>query len=159
MTIRQVTAADYDAVEEMALAMHHDAVAHRPDLYAPREVFYTPELFGGWVNDADAIWLLAEADGKPVGICLTRINEKQGAFKNAREPCVDILYVREAYRHRGIARRLLEETRRRAAAVGLSTLTLFVDGYNAAAQKLYESFGMTPRQICYERTITPLETE
>lgn len=153
MTIRQVTVADYDAVEEMALAMHRDAVAHRPDLYAPREVFYTPELFGDWVDDADAIWLLAEKDGKPAGICLTRINEKQGAFNDVREPCVDILYVREAYRRRGIARLLLEKTQRRVAAMGLSTLTLFVDGYNTGAQKLYESLGMTPRQICYEMKI------
>ena len=153
MTIRQVTVADYDAVEEMALAMHRDAVAHRPDLYAPREVFYTPELFGDWVNDADAIWLLAEKDGKPAGICLTRINEKQGAFNDVREPCVDILYVREAYRRRGIARLLLEETQRRAKAMGLTTLTLCADGYNAGAMWLYEKFGMTPRKVYYEKTI------
>lgn len=153
MNIRQVNAADYAAVEEMALALHRDAVAHRPDLYAQQEVFYTPELFGDWVNDPDAIWLLAEEDGRPVGICLTRINENQGAREDTREPCVDLLYVREAYRRRGIARRLLEETQRRAAAMGLSTLTLFVEGYNTGAQRLYESFGMTPRQICYEKKI------
>lgn len=153
MTIRQVTAADYAAVEDMALSLHQGAVDARPDLYAPRERFYLPEVFSRWINDEDAIWLLAEEDGKSVGICLTRVNDKKEMLE-AREPCVDLLYVREAYRRRGIARRLLEETERRARAMGLQTLTLTTDGYNKSAQQLYERFGMVPRKIIYEKSLS-----
>lgn len=154
MTIREVTAADYAAVEEMALALHREAAANRPDLFAPLEQFYSPELFRDWVSGAvaDAIWLLAEEDGAPAGICLTRVNDKREMF-DAREPCVDLLYVREAYRRRGIARSLLEETQRRAKAMGFSTLILCVDGYNKGAMRLYEDFGMTPRKLYYEKRI------
>lgn len=154
MNIRQVNTADYTAVEEMALALHQDAVSHRPDLFAPLDEFYSPELFREWVSGdmADAIWLLAEEDGEAVGICLTRVNDKKEMF-DEREPCVDLLYVREAYRRRGIARRLLEETERRVRVMGLTTLTLAANGYNKNAQRLYESFGMTPRQIYYEKKL------
>lgn len=153
MKIRPVAVADYAAVEDMALSLHQSAVDARPDLYAPRERFYSPEVFSQWVNDGDAIWLLAEEDGKSVGICLTRVNDKKEMFE-AREPCVDLLYVREAYRRRGIARQMLEEAERRAEAMGLTTLTLAADGYNMGAQRLYERFGMTPRKIYYEKTLS-----
>lgn len=152
MNIRTVTAADYAVVEEMALALHAGAVAARSDLFAPLSEFYTPELFRQWVSGevCPAIWLLAEEDGAPVGICLTRINEAREMFP-VPEPCVDLLYVREAYRRRGIARALLEETERRAKAAGYRSLTLAADGYNEGAQRLYERFGMTPRKIWYEK--------
>jgi len=158
MTIRTVTTADYAAVEEMALALHRSAVEARSDLYAPLTEFYTPELFRQWVGGevCPAIWLLAEEDGAPVGICLTRINETRG-MRPGPEPCVDLLYVREAYRRRGIARALLEETARRARASGCRTLTLAADGYNGEARRLYERFGMTPRQIWYEKELDAAE--
>lgn len=154
MNIREVTEQDYAAVEALALAMHRDAVTHRPDLFAPLEEFYAPELFREWVSGGveDAIWLLAEEDGETAGICLTRVNDRREMLA-AREPCVDLLFVREAYRRRGVARSLLEETERRAKAMGCTTLILCADGYNEGAMRLYEGFGMTPRKIYYEKTI------
>lgn len=154
MIIRDIAAADYAAVEAMALALHREALAHRPDLFLPLEQFYSPELFREWASGGvqDAIWLLAEENGEGVGICLTRVNDRR-EMHDTREPCVDLLYVREAYRRRGIARSLLEETQRRAKALGLATLILCVDGYNAGAMRLYEEFGMTPRKLYYEKTI------
>lgn len=154
MLIRNVTAADYAAVEEMALALHAEAVAARSDLYAPLDTFYSPELFRKWLSGEvqKAIWLLAEEDGRAVGICLTRVNDTRVMLPK-REPCVDILYVRESYRGHGIARALLEETERRAKAAGYRSLVLAADGYNQDAQRLYERFGMTPRQIWYEKEL------
>ncbi|MBQ9460153.1 MAG: GNAT family N-acetyltransferase [Oscillospiraceae bacterium] len=154
MTIREITASDYTAVEEMALSLHRETLAHRPDLFTPLEEFYSPELFREWTSGAvqDAIWLVAEEDGSAAGICLTRVNDRREMHAE-REPCVDLLYVREPYRRRGIARELLEETQRRAKAMGLSTLILCVEGYNEGAMRLYEDFGMKPRKLYYEKNI------
>jgi ribosomal protein S18 acetylase RimI-like enzyme len=51
------------------------------------------------------------------------------------------LYVREKHRGRGIGKLLLEAARRHAVETGANGLSLSTATDNAAAQKLYESFG------------------
>lgn len=152
MNIRTVTAGDYGAVENMALALHREMMSLRPDLYLPLDQFYSPELFAEWVRDGEAVWLLAEEGGEAVGICLTRINAMREMVPE-KEACVDLLFVYRAYRRRGIVHRLLTETERRVKAKGVKTLTLSVSGENQTARRVYESMGMKVRSVWYEKDI------
>jgi ribosomal protein S18 acetylase RimI-like enzyme len=60
---------------------------------------------------------------------------------------VDALAVAEAYRRRGVARRLLEEAQASAAAAGLLGVALDTGLANLPARALYASAGFRERQI------------
>jgi ribosomal protein S18 acetylase RimI-like enzyme len=60
---------------------------------------------------------------------------------------VDALAVDPAWRRRGIARALLEDAEREAAAAGLSGVSLDTGLANAAARALYERAGFERREV------------
>jgi ribosomal-protein-alanine N-acetyltransferase len=80
-----------------------------------------------------AVYLVAREEGKVIGYA--------GLWRILDEGHLTNLAVRPDVRRKGVGRQLLETLCTLAAARGLRRLTLEVRVSNAAAQRLYESFG------------------
>ena len=63
-----------------------------------------------------------------------------------RDAFVDELYVRPAWRDRGIGNRLLDAMEARCSASGVAALHLEVDHDNSAGRRLYERRGFVDHQ-------------
>jgi len=96
-----------------------------------------------WEHDPGnrPIWV-AEIDGEIAGwLSLSDFYDTRPAYHATAEVGV---YVAEAYRRRGVGRRLLEEAIRRGPALGLKTLTAGAFAHNGPSLKLFEAFGFEP---------------
>lgn len=92
--------------------------------------------------------LLAERDGRPVGLCL--FFSSYSTWRGQRGIYVLDLVVADSIRSLGVGRRLLAETAALARARGAAYLRLSVDDDNLRAQRFYERTGLrhsTPEQI------------
>lgn len=87
--------------------------------------------------------LLAEQDGKPVGICLFFYSFS--TWLGALGVYIQDLYVSDEARGAGLGRLLVAETARIASGRGANHLRLAVDSKNTDAQAFYESLGMKVR--------------
>ena len=63
------------------------------------------------------------------------------------------LYVREAFRRRGVARALVELAESLARDQGATELFLFTGRQNTGAQTFYEQLGFESRSITYQKPI------
>ncbi|HET7271677.1 MAG TPA: GNAT family N-acetyltransferase [Rubrobacter sp.] len=83
--------------------------------------------------------LVAEEEGVIVGwISLSDFYDGRPAYHMTAEIGI---YVREGHRSQGIGGRMLEETIRRAPALGIKTMTAGAFGGNEPSLKLFERFG------------------
>lgn len=102
----------------------------------------------GFGDDPAFEALIAELDGKPVGLCL--FFGSYSTWRGRRGIYVQDLVVLDAARSLGVGRRLLAETAALAKARGGSYLRLSVDDDNLRAQRFYQRTGLrhsTPEQI------------
>lgn len=102
----------------------------------------------GFGDDPAFEALIAELDGRPVGLCL--FFGSYSTWRGRRGIYVQDLVVLDAARSLGVGRRLLAETAALAKARGGSYLRLSVDDDNLRAQRFYQRTGLrhsTPEQI------------
>jgi phosphinothricin acetyltransferase len=95
-----------------------------------------------WFHEHDParrpIWV-AEADGEVVGwLSLSDFYDGRPAYNGTAEIGI---YVKEGHRGAGIGGRLLEETIRRAPALGIKTLTAGAFASNEPSLELFGRFG------------------
>jgi GNAT superfamily N-acetyltransferase len=90
------------------------------------------DLVGG-----DGIVLVAEADGKPVGLAL-------GVLAGGKVAELRDLYVQQSARRSGVASELMREFVVQAAAAGAEMIELDVLASNAEARTVYERWGFKP---------------
>lgn len=135
MIIRDATIADLPAI----VAIYNATIPTRlatadtePVSVASREPWFhehTPAARPLWImDDGGAVtgWLSFQSFyGRP-------------AYHATAELSV---YVHDAHRRCGIARRLLEEAIRRSPGLGLATLVGYIFGHNAPSLRLFESHG------------------
>lgn len=88
-------------------------------------------------NPASELWVIEAGQGKGQ----SRIAAYLVAWLLVDEVHIANIAVAPAFRHRGLARRLLRHTLQRAAKDGMRYATLEVRVSNSAARALYESFG------------------
>ncbi|MDR3746195.1 MAG: GNAT family N-acetyltransferase [Acidobacteriaceae bacterium] len=82
---------------------------------------------------ADALTVLAEAEGELAGFCIVHLSERMGY--------VVTLDVAEAWRRRGLAQRLMAEVERQASNAGAVGMELHAFTGNAGAIRFYERIG------------------
>lgn len=100
-------------------------------------------LYHGFEESRAFEALIAEQDGKPVGLCLffytfSSWRGKLGVY-------IQDLYVDESQRGTGLGRRLVVETVRCGKQQGADHLRLSVDSENVGAHAFYEHIGMSRR--------------
>lgn len=84
-------------------------------------------------------YIVALADGEPVGCC--------GYTESVREGSIDNVVVTDRFRGRGIAQTMLRELLAKGEADGIEAFTLEVRVSNAAAIHVYEKLGFCSEGI------------
>jgi RimJ/RimL family protein N-acetyltransferase len=131
ITVRAATPADVDTLVGMLVEVA--AEGRWIGTEAPVDVERRRRRFLEDVEGDDAVVLVAEADGKPVG---------QLGLQLARYGVADLgMLVAAGWRGRGVGTALLAEAVRRARQAGAHKIALQVWPHNAAAIALYERFG------------------
>ncbi len=136
VNVRTATADDAAAIHSMIQAMARemgsaDSVTSCPDDF---------RRFG--FTDAPAFHtLIAEREGTAIGMCVYFFSFS--TWRGTRGVYVQDIYVAEAERGTGLARRLIAETALRAGRQGARYLRLSVDSKNETARKFYQSIGLT----------------
>ena len=93
-------------------------------------------------EDLGLVWMI-DINGTPVGyfiLCFGYSVEKGG-----RDAMVDEFYIEQAYRGRGIGRKVLEQVIAAATSLGIVSVFLEVGRDNEFAQKLYAGAGFRLR--------------
>jgi ribosomal protein S18 acetylase RimI-like enzyme len=144
--IRRAVDDDGDALSLLSAeiqAMHAEALPWRfkqpaPDIFPPEEVI---ALLGLPANHL----FLAEVEGSAVGYVYAAIVKRsETAAQYALEVVyVHHLYVRAAFRRRGIGRALLDAVRAVGAEQGIARLALDVWTFNEEARAFFRGYGLT----------------
>lgn len=152
MEFRLADEADFEAVNRLARQVHELHVQWRPDLFRSVQYPITFEEFSALLQEQRL--LLAQQNGMVVAYAVFAMQQfdvpklmPQKSLK-LEEICVD-----EAYRRQGIAKALLQELMRLGRAAGCTDLRLTCDPHNAAGIAFYESLGMQPKVIQYQRKL------
>lgn len=115
----------------------------------------------GFMPDDDSAYLVAVVDGRAVACTAWRALPEDGAAELSR------MYVRPAFRGRGIARQLIVAVEEEALAAGRPVIRLETGSYLPAAIALYRSSGYlpipaygeyvgNPYSVCFEKRLAAL---
>jgi RimJ/RimL family protein N-acetyltransferase len=131
VTVREATLADVDALVDILVEVAGEGRWIGTE--APVDIERRRRRMVEDVERADAIVLVAEVDGAPVG---------ELGLHLARYGVADLgMAVAAGWRGRGVGAALLAEAVERARASGAHKIALQVWPHNAAAIALYERFG------------------
>ena len=115
----------------------------------------------GFMPDDDSAYLVAVVDGRAVACTAWRALPEEDAAELRR------MYVRPAYRGRGIARQLIVAVEEEALAAGRPVIRLETGSYLPASIALYRSSGYLPipaygeyagkpYSVCFEKRLAAL---
>jgi len=115
----------------------------------------------GFVPDDDSAYLVAAVGGRAVACAAWRALPEDGVAELKR------MYVRPAFRGRGIARQLIVAVEEEALAAGRPVIRLETGSYLPAAIALYRSSGYLPipafgehagkpQSLCFEKRLAAL---
>lgn len=97
------------------------------------------DAFAQWLACDERLFVAALDAGRPVGLALGYVLERTDALRR-----MILLYevdVAEAYRRRGVGRRLVEEVKAIARTCGAGKIWVITEAGNQAARTLYASTG------------------
>jgi GNAT superfamily N-acetyltransferase len=137
LTIRKAVPADsalvFDLIRELA---EYERLAHEVDA---TEGQVAAALFGA---EPRVFADIAEWEGEPAGFALWFYNFS--TFRGRHGIYLEDLFVRPAYRSKGIGRALLRHLARRCRDEGLARLEWWVLDWNEPALRFYRSIGAVP---------------
>ena len=146
------TAADREAVNEIAAQVHDMHVSWRPDIYEMVEELYPEARFLEAVNQRQLY--VAKIDGVVAGYVLLKIREYNWSGMIYRKVMlVDEFCVDEICRGQGIGTEMMMEVRALAKAFGCTDLQLGVYPQNDDAVGFYQKCGFTIRSIEMQRKV------
>ncbi len=125
--------------------------APRPELRREAE-----ERYRAAADDPDAVHLVAELDGRLIGMAFGRV-DAISSISDERALEVSNVIVVPAYRRRGVARALLRSLGAFAREHGANRLALKTYARNDEAMKFWESVGFRPRWVQMTATLQELD--
>ena len=145
---RIAVAADAATIAEFNRAMAFETESKS---LAPEQL--RPAVEAVLLDPRHGLYMVAEAESGIVGSLL--VTYEWSDWRNGRFWWIQSVYVRPAYRRRGVYRALHRYVRERARAEGgVVGIRLYVERDNVGAQRTYTAIGMreTPYRI-YEETL------
>ena len=140
LEIRDVREEDLRAIWEAADEAFRDGNAYQPGTEDDYQVFLADPL-----QQDRSIWRVAWDGDQVAGQVRGFINADANAALGTRRGWVENISVRRPYRHRGLARALMNETIRILRERGMTEGALGVDATNpTGALRVYESMGFAP---------------
>jgi RimJ/RimL family protein N-acetyltransferase len=138
-----------------ALQVHHAAIS--PDLGPQTPARATPDAwrirrskYERWLGDPDTFFVIAEADGEPVGYaCVTIGMPFAGWATGNRIAELETLTVLADQRGKGVGASLLEAAWQRLVELGVEDMTITTTVTNVDAQRFYEREGFSQRFAIY----------
>ncbi|HTA92944.1 MAG TPA: GNAT family N-acetyltransferase [Polyangiaceae bacterium] len=147
--IRAAEARDLPEIAKLAgqlVRLHHELDAPRFMLIPNVEVGYA-RFFAGQLASPETIILAAEREGEVVGYAYARLEERDwNALLDAHGALHDI-FVTEAARRQGVARRLVEAVRERLQGKGAQRLVLHTASKNHSAREFFAALGFRETMI------------
>lgn len=107
--------------------------------------------------DPDALLVVAEQDGQIVGMAAGHVH-KPSTFSEDLAVELGSVYVRPAYRERGVAVALTAEVARFARDRGIGRITLKTFAQNEEALQAWRRLGFEPRMIQMTGSVEHLQT-
>ena len=137
------------ALSDDAETIHSLVRALAEDIRASDQVKSTAESFRthGFSESPSFESLIAERDGKPVGLCIYFYTFS--SWRGEVGLYVQDLYISNDVRGTGRGKKMLAQAVRRSAKKGATHLRLCVDHDNSPAQNFYNSIGMRWRDDDY----------
>lgn len=150
VTVRLMTAKDYEAAAPMLCGIQNVHAKSRPDQFVICNEF-SREKFEKTLAESYAF--LAEADGKPAGYCIMtekHFDGKEGITVPHSLAFVEDLFVKSEFRRQGIGELLMKTMQDKAKERKLEHFELKVWCFNKGAIHLYEELGFRPKYLCME---------
>ncbi|MDX2029248.1 MAG: GNAT family N-acetyltransferase [Blastocatellia bacterium] len=143
ISVRRATAADLPFLcrnGELLARQHHAYDPIRFVIFEPPEEAFS-RYFSAQLASDEAVFLIAEAGGEPVGYAFLRMEPE--SFVDLAGPCVWLhdIYVIESARAGGAGAQLIEAAKRTARSMGSPALMLSVAPQNARARGRFEAHG------------------
>lgn len=145
--IRKATVQDYDAVCLLFEQIDRHHVGILPEVFQSFDGPARPRgLFEAHVRDHDKAFFVVEAASRTVGFMNIEHDSHPPLpmLKFHEFVLIKNIYIEEAYRGRGLARRLLDEAKRWGRERGLHAMQLNVYAANRLAMDFYEKMGFRP---------------
>lgn len=141
VTIRAATADDAEALAELIAEFNGPQGDARST--------------AGRLNACDGleVALIAWTPSGAAGFACLRVTPAVGSTD--QHALLTELYVREAYRRRGIAAALVRRAEALALQQGATELYLFTGERNVGARAFYEQLGFITRSVVYQKPLTP----
>ena len=132
---RQANADDLAAIVEFNARMAGETEGLTLD-----PVTLTEGVRAALADESKAIYLVAEADGRPIGTLM--ITSEWSDWRNGPIWWLQSVYVPPEWRRRGVFRALYRHAHQLARSRGAKGLRLYVECDNMLAQTTYEQVGM-----------------
>ena len=148
MILQPAQLCDREAVNALARQVHELHVNWQPEYFTHTDCLYDPERFRQAMTD-DALYV-AKVDGTIVGYVLLPVLEiSHPGLDPSRTLKLEEICVADGHRHSGIGRRIMEDVQQIGKQKGCTDIRLTCAPQNEAAIGLYESCGMTVKNIQY----------
>lgn len=146
IVIRQANADDARLLTDLAYATFRDAFAHHPknapdDLADYMRRAFSIDRITYELGDAQAIFLIAEINGKPAGYAKLIADSIEDGITAERPIELSRLYSHQEYLGRGVGQNLMDACFHRAGDDGRDVMWLGVWEYNPRAKRFYEKNG------------------
>jgi len=112
------------------------------------------DQYRGWLAEKDALLLMAESRGKPVGYALSHLREADESWDtHGRFGILESIAVLPELRRRGVGQMLMAALHAELRSLGVTVLEIGVVATNEAARRFYERQGFRPWVIHYLGTV------
>lgn len=152
VVIEKLKLEDFKEFNALFLEVHMLHAKNRGDIYLETDDLELEKIFEEELVDEKAITLCAKYKNSMVGICLLALKDTgDGKFTRKRSiGYMEVLIVKEDFKHSGIGEMLFNETKRQAIEKGAEHLELMVWEFNTQAIAFYEKQGMKTRNRVLE---------
>lgn len=146
LSIRQATSEDAKLLTDLSYTTFWDAFAHHPknapvDLAHYMRQAFSVEQIAAELAETNAIFLIAEIDGKPAGYAKLNIDNIEDGVTAERPIELARLYSHQEYIGKGVGQNLMDACFDLARTRGHDVMWLGVWEFNPRAQRFYEKNG------------------